>query len=73
MLSKITAKILLGLRYLHKERHTIHRDIKPANILINLLVRGSGEMGGKGECGEDGELGCKGDAPFTETSSLPMF
>lgn len=37
VLSKITSKILIGLRSLHKERHTIHRDIKPANILINLM------------------------------------
>ena len=35
ILSKITKQILLGLRYLHKEKHQIHRDIKPANILIN--------------------------------------
>ena len=35
ILSKITKQILLGLIYLHKEKHQIHRDIKPANILIN--------------------------------------
>ena len=35
ILSKITKQILLGLNYLHKEKHQIHRDIKPANILIN--------------------------------------
>ena len=35
ILSKITKQILLGLAYLHKEKHQIHRDIKPANILIN--------------------------------------
>ena len=35
ILSKITKQILLGLRYLHKEKHQIHRDIKPANILMN--------------------------------------
>ena len=35
ILSKITKQILLGLRYLHNEKHQIHRDIKPANILIN--------------------------------------
>jgi mitogen-activated protein kinase kinase 1 len=35
ILSKITKQILLGLSYLHKEKHQIHRDIKPANILIN--------------------------------------
>ena len=36
ILSKITKQILLGLSYLHIEKHQIHRDIKPANILINL-------------------------------------
>ena len=35
ILSKITKKILLGLAYLHKEKHQIHSDIKPANFLIN--------------------------------------
>ena len=35
ILTKITKQILLGLSYLHKEKHQIHRDIKPANILIN--------------------------------------
>ena len=35
ILSKITKQILLGLRYLHKEKHQMHRDIKPANILMN--------------------------------------
>ena len=35
ILSNITKQILLGLYYLHKEKHQIHRDIKPANILIN--------------------------------------
>ena len=35
ILSKITKQILLGLNYLHNEKHQIHRDIKPANILIN--------------------------------------
>jgi len=35
ILSKITAKILIGLGFLHK-KHMVHRDIKPANILLNL-------------------------------------
>jgi len=35
VLSKVTAQILKGLSYLHKELHVVHRDIKPANILIN--------------------------------------
>ena len=35
ILSQITKQILLGVYYLHKEKHQIHRDIKPANILIN--------------------------------------
>lgn len=35
ILSKIAYQILLGLGYLHKNKHVIHRDIKPANILIN--------------------------------------
>ncbi|KAL6760254.1 mitogen-activated protein kinase [Haematococcus lacustris] len=36
ILSKITAKILRGLQYLHRNKHMVHRDIKPANILMNL-------------------------------------
>lgn len=36
VLSKITAKVLMGLVYLHKNKHLVHRDIKPANILMNL-------------------------------------
>ncbi|MEW5306381.1 MAG: hypothetical protein WDW36_008849 [Sanguina aurantia] len=36
ILSKITAKILTGLNYLHRNKHLVHRDIKPANILMNL-------------------------------------
>lgn len=36
VLSKITAPILRGLVYLHRNKRMIHRDIKPANILINL-------------------------------------
>lgn len=35
ILSKVTAQILRGLSYLHKDLHIVHRDIKPANILIN--------------------------------------
>ncbi|PKA63904.1 Mitogen-activated protein kinase kinase 6 [Apostasia shenzhenica] len=36
VLSHIVHKLLLGLSYLHGERHLVHRDIKPANLLINL-------------------------------------
>jgi serine/threonine protein kinase len=36
VLSRLTARILTGLTYLHKHKHMVHRDIKPANILINL-------------------------------------
>lgn len=36
VLSKITGKVLMGLLYLHKNKHLVHRDIKPANILMNL-------------------------------------
>jgi mitogen-activated protein kinase kinase 1 len=35
VLARLTAQILTGLEYLHKQLHIIHRDIKPQNILIN--------------------------------------
>ncbi|GBF99604.1 hypothetical protein Rsub_12068 [Raphidocelis subcapitata] len=35
VLSRITARVLQGLAFLHR-RHLVHRDIKPANILLNL-------------------------------------
>jgi serine/threonine protein kinase len=35
LLSCIVWQVLLGLRYLHKERHMVHRDLKPSNILMN--------------------------------------
>lgn len=28
-------QVLMGLVYLHHERHVIHRDIKPSNLLVN--------------------------------------
>ncbi|KAF0979797.1 hypothetical protein FDP41_000950 [Naegleria fowleri] len=34
-LSRIMQQVMLGLRYLHKERHLVHRDLKPGNILFN--------------------------------------
>jgi serine/threonine protein kinase len=30
VLSKITHQVLLGLYYLHKDRHVVHRDLKPS-------------------------------------------
>jgi hypothetical protein len=30
----VCARTLLGLDYLHKQRHMIHRDVKPSNILV---------------------------------------
>jgi len=36
ILSRITAKVLTGLQYLHRKSHMVHRDIKPANILMNM-------------------------------------
>lgn len=35
VISCITVQVLLGLNYLHKDRHLIHRDIKPSNILLS--------------------------------------
>eukprot|EP00124_Ichthyophonus_hoferi_P000395 Ihof_evm5s14 gene=Ihof_evmTU5s14 len=35
LLGLIASQVLLGLLYLHKERHLIHRDIKPSNLLIS--------------------------------------
>ena len=35
VLSSITAPVLRGLVYLHRERHLIHRDIKPSNVLVD--------------------------------------
>ncbi|KAH6804944.1 mitogen-activated protein kinase kinase 3 [Perilla frutescens var. frutescens] len=29
-------KLLIGLSYLHGDRHLVYRDIKPANLLVNL-------------------------------------
>ena len=34
-LAEISRQVLLGLRYLHKERRILHRDIKPSNLLVN--------------------------------------
>ncbi len=35
VLSCVTFQVLLGLKYLHKDRHLVHRDMKPSNILMN--------------------------------------
>jgi len=35
VLGKISARVLAGLNYLHRERHQVHRDIKPGNVLLN--------------------------------------
>ncbi|KAF5196168.1 Mitogen-activated protein kinase kinase, partial [Thalictrum thalictroides] len=34
-LAVVCKQVLLGLVYLHNERHVIHRDIKPSNLLVN--------------------------------------
>ncbi|XP_030923950.1 mitogen-activated protein kinase kinase 6-like [Quercus lobata] len=31
----VCKQVLLGLVYLHHERHVIHRDIKPSNLQVN--------------------------------------
>ncbi|PNH03249.1 Mitogen-activated protein kinase kinase 1 [Tetrabaena socialis] len=36
VLSKMMAKILRALAFLHREKHMVHRDIKPANILMTI-------------------------------------
>ncbi|CAD8101871.1 unnamed protein product [Paramecium sonneborni] len=35
IIATITYNILMGLQYLHQQKHQLHRDIKPENILIN--------------------------------------
>jgi serine/threonine protein kinase len=35
VMSVIVLQVLLGLKYLHKDRHLVHRDIKPSNLLMN--------------------------------------
>eukprot|EP00276_Gloeochaete_wittrockiana_P009348 CAMPEP_0184656822 /NCGR_PEP_ID=MMETSP0308-20130426/16781_1 /TAXON_ID=38269 /ORGANISM="Gloeochaete witrockiana, Strain SAG 46.84" /LENGTH=331 /DNA_ID=CAMNT_0027094119 /DNA_START=147 /DNA_END=1139 /DNA_ORIENTATION=+ len=34
-IGKIAAQVVVGLVYLHKDRHQVHRDLKPSNILLN--------------------------------------
>ncbi|XP_043720280.1 mitogen-activated protein kinase kinase 2-like isoform X2 [Telopea speciosissima] len=34
-LSAICKQVLMGLLYLHHDKHIIHRDLKPSNLLIN--------------------------------------
>jgi serine/threonine protein kinase len=52
VLASIARPLLLGLSYLHRERHIIHRDVKPANILIDS--NGSVKLA---DFGVSGELG----------------
>jgi len=35
VLARLSARVLGGLDYLHRERHQVHRDVKPGNILLN--------------------------------------
>mmetsp|Transcript_35719 Transcript_35719/g.81486 ORF Transcript_35719/g.81486 Transcript_35719/m.81486 type:complete len:557 (-) Transcript_35719:523-2193(-) len=35
ILSIITEQILLGLKFMHKDRHQVHRDFKPSNLLLD--------------------------------------
>jgi serine/threonine protein kinase len=35
VMARVSARVLRGLNYLHRERHQVHRDIKPGNILLN--------------------------------------
>eukprot|EP00667_Euglena_gracilis_P014500 EG_transcript_15016 len=35
VLRGVARQVLLGLQYLHKQRHVVHRDIKPSNILFS--------------------------------------
>lgn len=34
-LAMMTAQMLNGLNYLHRQHHQVHRDLKPANVLMN--------------------------------------
>ncbi|XP_042508599.1 mitogen-activated protein kinase kinase 2 [Macadamia integrifolia] len=36
-LAAISKQVLIGLFYLHHDKHIIHRDLKPSNLLINHM------------------------------------
>eukprot|EP00003_Mantamonas_plastica_P030918 TRINITY_DN7826_c0_g2_i2.p1 TRINITY_DN7826_c0_g2~~TRINITY_DN7826_c0_g2_i2.p1 ORF type:complete len:600 (-),score=156.89 TRINITY_DN7826_c0_g2_i2:37-1836(-) len=57
VLSQITRKVLLGLVYLHKDRHTIHRDLKPSNVLMN--TKGDVKLADFGVSGQLANSLCK--------------
>ena len=61
VLAAITAPVLNGIVYLHRELHIIHRDIKPSNILVDT----SGNI-------KIADFGVSGDLAHTLAKCAPL-